>query len=181
MGNSLGRYSRNELNTLPEVGNTSSWVIAFQGSRSGVSSSALNLISNKYIPASDVSYVNYTVQSASIQPGGLYKINYVAFADTIPDAISVTVYDTDLKSIRKAMINWVANRKWRQGQSKSLGKLKEEAAKLTIWHFTKDMKKQYNETFLVLPGKDMDFKGDQSFNADTLALDFIVIGMDNTR
>ena len=79
------------------------------------------------------------------------------------------------------MINWVANRKWRQGQSKSLGKLKEEAAKLTIWHFTKDMKKQYNETFLVLPGKDMDFKGDQSFNADTLALDFIVIGMDNTR
>lgn len=167
---SIGRFSYNQLRTLPEAGSTSNWVVSMRGR------TELNLIAGKYIPAITVKYVNYTVKTNKVSVAGLYDISFINHIDTIPDTISMSVVDTDVKSVRKCMEKWVSAYKWQYGLTPSLGKMKSQSALLDIWHFTKDNKKYYKDSFYVLPSGDMDFNGDQSFALDTLSLEFLVVG-----
>lgn len=177
------RYSLNSVSQSLEVGNSSSWVLSFRrDGASGPDPSDFNLIksdSHGFTPAIDVDYDQLQVETKTLVVGPGIEIPIPVF-NKGTRLIKVTLYDSHRKQIRQAMLDWVEiHLDLDRGVSPTLSGMKSKSLIIDVHHFDlthNDISNRTTESFYVLPTGALTYRGDQQFAADTLPLEFMVIG-----
>lgn len=178
------RYSLNSVASSLEVGNSSSWVLSFRraGESSAPDPSEFNLIKSDsygFTPALDVDYDQFNVETKTITVGPGIELE-LPVLNKGTKSITVTLYDSHEKLIRNAMRSWVKDYlQIDKGKAPSFADLQKRALILDIDHFDVTLgsiPEHTQDSFYVLPKGQLTFRGDQSFQSDTLPLTFLVVG-----
>lgn len=174
----MKRYSLNTLKNAFELGNTSSWVLAFEsvGARSP-NVKNLNLIDGKYCPAIDINYDEYSIYEETITLGPGAEIVIPVYCKGLPKTLAITLYDDHKHSFRKEIKRWVKEElNLVIGRAPSFNRLKEVSLLVHIYHFDKQGKAISTDSYYLLPTEALSRRGDQSFSSETLPITFNVIG-----
>lgn len=166
-----------------ELGSTSHWVVAFENSSSAgkaPNADILNFIKTdegNYSTVKDVDYDQAVIKKKDfvVGPGFEFSIPYLVQSG---QSIKLTLFDNDQKLFRQTILDWVYEfLPIKNGQAPVLSKLKDYCLILTVYHFDKQHNSlQKDDSFYVIPDASIAFRGDQEFAADTLPIEFVILG-----
>jgi hypothetical protein len=171
------KYSLNQVRTTLEVGHTSQWVVVFEAA--GTKSpniKNLNLIDGKYAPVIDINYTGLEVKTTEQVSSPYSTVLIPHYAKNTPSTLSLTIYDDHYKTIMNELRSWIKKTPWSKNRSINPTRMKEYALIIHIHHTDRYDNVISTDSYYVYPDQSIDFRGDQSFNPDTLPINFNVIG-----
>ncbi len=178
----MPKFSANQLRNSFEPGNTSDWAVTFENavSNKAPDASIFNFIKTpdiNYSPVKDVEFDQIIIKTKefSVGPGLDFKIPVFAQGG---HEIKVVFYDNHFKDIRHALIDWAKEfLDLTKGRSPPLSILKDYCLLLDVLHFDRQSNDLGRDSsFYVVPDKSITFLGNQDFQADTIPVEFNIVG-----
>lgn len=177
----MKRFTANNLRNSFELGTTSNWVVAFEeaGSKAPPISN-FNLIKTPtggLTPVLDISFDEETIETESFTYGCGIKVDIPVFSQP-PTQIKLTCFDSDLKTIKDAMLLWVRKYlKINKGLAPSLNRLKDSSLLLVVYNFDTELNSlDRKNAYYVIPKGALEYRGDQSFSLDSFPIEFTILG-----
>lgn len=177
----MPKFTANELRAAFEPGSSSDWVASFSDSGSRApDANIFNFIKTSdlnYSPVKDVDYNQIVIKNKEFNIGPGLEFKVPVFAQRGLE-LKVTFYDNHFKEIRYALLDWVNEfLEITQGRAPTLSNIKDYCLLIDIYHFDRQSNGlDKDDSLYILPDSSVAFLGNQDFQADTLPIQFNIVG-----